>query len=139
MGNNVWGTRETANLEKVSTTKSGIVPNKIIGKFGRTLVVSPSLLVYIVTPRWVPAIDVSITQDLREHLEAQKCIVKYEFDTYVGGHLIVGSKYDVRTNFGFTEDRIEAARNSLSPTQENLIRNGQNLVSDLTVSDLSLL
>ncbi|CAN8067390.1 unnamed protein product [Agarophyton chilense] len=157
----VWGTLETLNLIQRSPSNRSVPPNIIVRKRGATLRISRSLKVrmdivgghtvqdmriyippsygergivmYIdgVFPGYAPPFNFAITEDLRGYIQAQKDILKLNFDVIVPGHIGLGNRNDVRENIEYAEDVISAAQVGVdSVTPERLQQAGVGLVAD---------
>lgn len=157
----IWGTKETKTLIQNSVTNRAIVPNIIVGKAGRTFSLGDglevqmniigghtaddlilyiprhkteaSILMYVdvVFPKWSPPYDLAMTTDVGRYISAQREILQKEFDVFVGGHLLLGNKNDVRENLRFSEDLVLAAQNGVaSVTNETLVEAGVLKVFD---------
>lgn len=147
----VWGTLETKELIDIHTTKRAVKVTKVVGKMGRTLELGRDLriklmivgghtqedlvifipkaskqkgiafYVDVVFPRWSMPFNLAITQDVREMIQAQKEILKLDFDILVPGHLRTGGKRDIRTNNAYVESLLKVSKRALSSvTPEHL-------------------
>eukprot|EP00448_Togula_jolla_P011580 CAMPEP_0170604320 /NCGR_PEP_ID=MMETSP0224-20130122/19359_1 /TAXON_ID=285029 /ORGANISM="Togula jolla, Strain CCCM 725" /LENGTH=361 /DNA_ID=CAMNT_0010929213 /DNA_START=42 /DNA_END=1124 /DNA_ORIENTATION=+ len=140
----IWGTAETRRFIEVSKSKRAPLPDVIIGKEGAVLELRPRLhlhmtivgghmsedllvfiprdgeqkaiamLVDIIFPHWSPWPNLALTADTRSYLQAHHNLLKYDFDIFVGGHLRLGSKDDVRDNLRWLEDLLETGAASLA-------------------------
>lgn len=68
------------------------------------------MLVDIVFPGWVPFMQLAIAQDVTGFVQAHDIALRYNFDTFVGGHLTrLGTREDVQTQKQFVMDLIAAS------------------------------
>lgn len=157
----VWGTKETKDLIKISKNGKAIQLTKVVGKKGRVLRLSHNLVldmkmlgghtqkdlailvrpykqhkgilmyVDVIFPFWVPPFNFGVTQDLREYINAQKAILKLDFDVLVPGHIMLGTKKDIRTNIRYAKDVISAAQAAVEGvTRKDLLAGGLRQVSN---------
>lgn len=135
----VWGTEESRELIQRSTSGRAKKPSIIVHKYGRSLQVGDlvvrltpvgghtqqDLLVYIpprrneegivmlvdvVFPRWSPFVNLGLTQDVQRYVDAHERILELDFGTFVGGHVLLGGRKEVKDSLDFVKDLIEAAR-----------------------------
>ena len=68
------------------------------------------MLVDIVFPGWVPFMQLAISQDVAGFIQAHDIALRYNFDTFVGGHLTrLGTREDVQIQKQFVIDLINAS------------------------------
>jgi glyoxylase-like metal-dependent hydrolase (beta-lactamase superfamily II) len=68
------------------------------------------MLVDIVFPGWVPFMQLAIAQDVTGFIQAHDIALRYNFDTFVGGHLTrLGTREDVQIQKQFIMDLITAS------------------------------
>ncbi len=68
------------------------------------------MLVDIVFPGWVPFMQLAIAQDVTGFVQAHDIALRYNFDTFVGGHLTrLGTRQDVQIQKQFIMDLIAAS------------------------------
>ena len=72
------------------------------------------LFVDVVFPRWAPYRNLAITTNVYDYVEVHYKLLKLDFKYFIGGHVGLGTKRDVRDNLRFSEDLIEAARTSIA-------------------------
>lgn len=136
----IWGTFETRRVIRASETKRAPIPNVIVRSRGRTLTLDDDLevkmmlvgghtrqdlalyirpqkeapgilmLIDIVFPRWAPFFNVAITDNVARAISVQREILALDFDIFIGGHLRIGSKGDVRESLRYYEDLIAAGQ-----------------------------
>lgn len=139
----IWGTSETYDMIQNSISKRAVLPDIIIGRGGRTLVLSNSLSlkmeivgghtiedvrIYIppsngeggvvifvdaVFPGYVPPVDFALTENLGRLIQVQRDILKLDFKFLVSGHLRVATREDVEENILYIEDVVKAAETTL--------------------------
>lgn len=157
----IWSTLETYDVIQRSKSNRSVLPNVIIGKRGRTLRMSrflkvrmdivgghtisdlriyippfkgePGIVMYVdvVFPRYAPPFNFGLTEDLGRYVQAQKDILKLDFEILVPGHIALGGKKDLRENIEYTEDVVSAARTGIaSVTPEQLQEAGIGKASD---------
>lgn len=140
----VWGTYSTRRVIKASKSKRAVLPNVIVRERGRTLSLGkglnvrmimmgghsgqdlalyipphagePGIVLYVdvVFPRWSPFLNLALSEDVTAYEEAHLKVMKLDFDIFVGGHVRIGNKQDVRENLQFTRDLLAAAETSIS-------------------------
>lgn len=157
----IYGTRETSLVIRDSAMRRAVRPTKLVGPSGRTLKLSDSLelqmtiigghtntdlflliprvegeaaigmFVDVVFPGWSPFALLALTNDLGAYLESHDKILEFDYDIFLGGHVLVGTKEDVRRNKQFTLDLIEAAANGVQTvTFEDFLAAGFGRVGD---------
>ncbi len=62
------------------------------------------MAVDIVFPGWVPFKYLAMAEDTRAFVSAHDTILSYDFDHYVGGHMRVGTREDVRVQKEYIDD-----------------------------------
>lgn len=140
----VWGTLESYDVIQRSVTNRSVLPNIIVRKRGRTLRLSrylkvrmtivgghtssdlqlyippfrgePGIVMYVdvVFPGYAAPFDFGLSEDLGRYIQAQKDLLKLDFDILVPGHLALGNKKDVMKNIEYTEDVISAAQTGIA-------------------------
>ncbi len=69
------------------------------------------MVVDLVFPGWVPFTNLGMAEDVQGFIDAHETILRYNFDTLVGGHLSrPGNRADVVTQQAYVTDLIGAAR-----------------------------
>lgn len=71
-------------------------------------------MIDIAFPRWVPIHEFAIAEDLDAYYGIYDVLLDYEFDTFVGGHVDLGTYDDVRDQRDYALDIREAARDAFS-------------------------
>ena len=67
------------------------------------------MLVDVVYPGYMPYKNLGIVQDVPGYVQAQEDALKYDFDTFVGGHVgRLGTRHDVEVSLEFTKDLYAA-------------------------------
>lgn len=142
-GITIWGTTETYEMIENSISKNAVLPDIIIGKGGRTLVLSDSLSlkmeivgghtiedlrIYIpptngeggvvmfvdsVFPSYVPPVDFAITENLGGLIRVQRDILKLDFQFYISGHVRIATRQDLIENILYIEDAVKAAQTTV--------------------------
>lgn len=151
----VWGTSASRRMIKKSKSKRAIVPDKIIGKKGAVLDLGKGLKVEIdvikghtlrdlaifiprrgdeagvlmhvdvVFPRWAPFLNLAIAEVIEDFVESHEVLLKYDFDVFVSGHLLLGERKDVEESLAFAKDVLVAgAAGANGITQEDLVAGG---------------
>lgn len=73
------------------------------------------MLVDIIFPGWVPFKDLAIAASVPGFIQANDAVLKYDFDTLVGGHLTrLGTIDDVKLQKEFINDLINASKTANS-------------------------
>eukprot|EP00178_Gracilaria_changii_P014548 TRINITY_DN40931_c0_g1_i1.p1 TRINITY_DN40931_c0_g1~~TRINITY_DN40931_c0_g1_i1.p1 ORF type:complete len:399 (+),score=56.31 TRINITY_DN40931_c0_g1_i1:53-1198(+) len=157
----VWGTLETYDLIKSSSSDQSVLPNIIVGARGRTLRMSrslkvrmdivgghtvqdlrmyipqsydePGIVMYVdvVFPGYAPPFTFALTEDLRRYIQAQKEILKLDFQVLVPGHIGLASKEQISDGIQYAQDVISAARTAIdSVTPDQLQTGGIGLSTD---------
>ena len=75
------------------------------------------MLVDVIFPGWVPFKNWAHSADLNEYYQAHKEVLKFNFDTFIGGHLSrVGSRKDVEVAMEYFEDVKKYAKEAMEMT-----------------------
>ncbi|CAN8076889.1 unnamed protein product [Agarophyton chilense] len=157
----IWGTYVARRAIKNSDTNRAVLPTVIVGRYPRSIYmgnglrvkllnvgghsgrdlaayIPPSrgqqgvvLFVDVIFPKWAPFPNFGITEDLTEYVAAHRRLLKLNFGTFLGGHVLIGTKRDVQTNLEFTQDVIDAARKSVQMSSpQDFQKAGAGKVSD---------
>jgi glyoxylase-like metal-dependent hydrolase (beta-lactamase superfamily II) len=70
------------------------------------------MVVDIVYPGWTPFRNLGLAKDVDGFLAAHDIILEYDFDTYVSGHLRLGTREDVEIQQEYFMDIVQAAGNA---------------------------
>ena len=76
------------------------------------------MLVDVIFPGWVPFPYLAIAKDVAGFIKVDDIVLKYDFDTLVGGHLTrLGTRNDVIVQKEFVSDLEKADRQSKPGSQ----------------------
>lgn len=157
----IWASEAASELLKRSKSNRAPVPTAFVRKEGHTLLfgkgfqvrmelasghTQSDVLIYIpptgklpgiamlvdfVFPGWSPYALFSLSDDLGAYLDAHKKVLRLDFEIFIGGHPLLGTRRDIHRNLKFVTDIIEAARQAVrSLTQEELAEEGFWKVAD---------
>lgn len=140
----VWGTLETRKLIRDSKRQLSVKPNIIVGRRGRALFMSPTLMVRldiigghtqsdlrvyippsragggivmfvdVVFPGFAAPFNFAITQDLRQYIKSHQRVLRLRFDTFVPGHIGLGNRTDVVVSMEYAKSVLEAAKQAVA-------------------------
>lgn len=157
----IWGTVETRRAIRESKSKRAVIPNIIVSRRGRTLSLGGGLRIRmfivgghsgkdlvlhipphrgqkgiamhvdVVYPGWVPFTNLGITEDVNAYHRVHERLLRLNFDVFVAGHVLIGTKEDVRRNQAYTRDLLEAGEiGARTASLEDFARLGFGRVSD---------
>ncbi len=64
----------------------------------------------VVFPRWSPPFFLGTTRDVGRYIVVSRKLLRFDFDTFVSGHNVLGSRADVEESARFVQDLLAAAR-----------------------------
>ena len=80
------------------------------------------MLVDVVFPGWSPFLDLAVTENVFAYVKSHDDILKYDFDTFIGGHLTrLGTREDVVTQKEYIMDMQANAATALQTVDFNSI------------------
>lgn len=163
----IWGTLKTRKRIAASESKRAIEPNVIVSNRGRTLTPGPGLdiqmsiigghssqdllfyiprfkdeasvvmVIDIVFPRWAPFLHLAITSDVRRYIKVHKEILELDFDYFLGGHVHIGKRNDVKRNLRFTSDLVRIAGEAVDKvTLDDFLEGGLGKIADPSAPEL---
>lgn len=72
------------------------------------------MLVDVVIPAWVPFADLNVSQDILEFIGAPAAALDYSWDSFIGGHIKLGTRSDIVEQQQYIADLTTAAENAIN-------------------------
>lgn len=143
----VFGGSSSIRLVRASISKRAVIPTHIVGRGGTTIWMAKHLrvrmkqlgghagadfalhiprygsekavLMYvdIVFPRWSPFSNLAFTNDMMRFVRIPDELLKFDFDYFIGGHVLLGSRNDVAEAGRYIRDIFMAAKNGVVTDQ----------------------